>query len=88
MLGVLIGDAMSSENGSAFPVGALVIEVTPGGAAEGIGIKPDDIVVKLNGKSISSASELTSAVRQEKAGTEVKIEILRDGELLTFDVVL
>jgi putative serine protease PepD len=88
VLGVLIGDAMSSENGSAFPVGALVIEVTPGGAAEGIGIKPDDIVVKLNGKSISSASELTSAVRQEKAGTEVKIEILRDSERLTFDVVL
>ena len=88
VLGVLIGDAMSSENGSAFPVGALVIEVTPGGAAEGIGIRPDDVVVKLNGKAISSASELTSAVRQEKAGTEVEIEILRDGELLTFDVVL
>jgi putative serine protease PepD len=88
VLGVLIGDAMSSENGSAFPVGALVIEVTPGGAADGIGIRPDDIVTRLNGKSISSASELTSAVRQEKAGTEVEIEILRDGELLTFDVVL
>jgi putative serine protease PepD len=88
VLGVLIADAMSSENGSAFPVGALVIEVTPGGAADGIGIRPDDIVTKLNGKTISSASELTSAVRQEKAGTEVKIEILRDGEKLTFDVVL
>ena len=44
--------------------------------------------MKLNGKSISSASELTSAVRQEKEGTEVKIEILRAGERLTFDVVL
>jgi putative serine protease PepD len=88
VLGVLIADAMSSENGSAFPVGALIIEVTPGGAAAGIGLRPDDIVTKLNGKTISSASELTSAVRQEKAGTEVKIEILRDGEKLTFDVVL
>jgi putative serine protease PepD len=88
VLGVLISDAMSSDNGSAFPVGALIIEVTPGGAAEGIGLRPDDIVVKLNGKTISSASELTSAVRQQKAGTEVKIEILRDGERLTFDVVL
>jgi putative serine protease PepD len=88
LLGVLIGDAMSSENGSAFPVGALVIEVTPGGAADGVGIRPDDIVTRLNGKSISSASELTSAVRQEKAGTKVEIEILRDGERLTFDVVL
>jgi putative serine protease PepD len=88
VLGVLIADAMSSDNGSAFPVGALIIEVTPGGAAEGIGLRPDDIVVKLNGKTISSASELTSAVRQQKAGTEVKIEILRDGERLTFDVVL
>jgi putative serine protease PepD len=88
VLGVLIADAMSSENGSAFPVGAQIIEVTPGGAAEGIGLRPDDIVTKLNGKTISSASELTSAVRQQKAGTEVEIEILRDGVRLTFDVVL
>jgi putative serine protease PepD len=88
VLGVLIADAMSSETGSAFPVGAKIIEVTPGGAAEGIGLRPDDIVTKLNGKTISSASELTSAVRQEKAGTEVEIEILRDDVRLTFDVVL
>jgi putative serine protease PepD len=79
---------MSSDDGSAFPVGALIIEVTPGGAAEGIGLRPDDIVTKLNGKSISSASELTAAVRQESAETEVEIEILRDGVRLTFDVVL
>jgi len=88
VLGVLIADAMSSESGSAFPVGALIMEVTPGGAADRIGLKPDDIVVKLNGKTISNASELTSSVRQEKAGTEVEIEILRDGVRLTFDVVL
>jgi putative serine protease PepD len=88
VLGVLVGDAMSSEDGSAFPVGALIFEVTPGGAAEGIGLRPDDIVTKLNGKSISSASELTAAVRQESAETEVEIEILRDGVRLTFDVVL
>jgi putative serine protease PepD len=88
VLGVLIADAMSSESGSAFPVGALIMEVTPGGAADRIGLKPDDIVVKLNGKTISKASELTSSVRQEKAGTEVEIEILRDGVRLTFDVVL
>ena len=88
VLGVLISDAMSSGSGSAFPVGALIIEVTPGGAAEGIGLRPDDIVVRLNGKSISTASELTAAVRQERAGTEVKIEIIRDGVRLTFDVVL
>lgn len=88
VLGVLIGDAMSSENGSAFPVGALIIEVTPGGAASEIGLRPDDIVVGLNGKTISSASELTAAVRQESADTEVEIVILRDGVRLTFDVVL
>jgi putative serine protease PepD len=88
LLGVLVGDAMSSDDGSAFSVGALIIEVTPGGAAEGIGLRPDDIVTKLNGKSINSASELTAAVRQESAETEVEIEILRDGVRLTFDVVL
>jgi putative serine protease PepD len=88
VLGVLVRDAMSSQNGSAFPIGAQIIEVTPGGAAAGVGLKPDDVVTKLNGKLITSASELTASVRQESSDTEVEIEILRDGVRLTFKVIL
>jgi putative serine protease PepD len=79
---------MSSDSGSAFPVGALIVEVTPGGAADKIGLLAGDVVIRLNDKLVTKSSELTSAVRQERIGTLVEIEILRDGNKLVFDVVL
>jgi putative serine protease PepD len=88
VLGVLVTDSMSSDSGSAFPVGALIVEVTPGGAADKIGLLAGDVVIRLNDKLVTKSSELTSAVRQERKGTLVEIEILRDGNKLVFDVVL
>jgi putative serine protease PepD len=88
VLGVLVENAMSSEDGSAFPVGARILELTPGGAAEGVGLRPGDVIVSFDGRSISSSSELTGAVRQESSNTAVKIDVLRDGQKLVFYVVL
>jgi len=88
LLGALVSDSMSSENGAGFPVGAQIIELTPGGAAELAGLKPLDIVTHLNGKPINTASELTAAVRQEPAGSRVRIDIIRDGAKLSISVVL
>ena len=42
----------------------------------------------MNGKPVTSASELTAAVRQEPAGSKVKIELIRKDIKMTFDVVL
>ena len=88
VLGVLVENAMSSENGSAFPVGARILELAPGGAAEGVGLRPGDVIIKFNDRAINGSSELTGAVRQESSETAVKIEVLRDGEKLVFYVVL
>lgn len=88
LLGALVSDSYSSESQSAFPVGVLVVEVTPGGAAETAGIRPDDIITHFNGKPVTTASELTAAVRQEPAGMRVKIDGLRAGAKISFDVIL
>jgi putative serine protease PepD len=88
LLGALVSDAMSSENGAGFPIGVQVIELTPGGAAEQYGIRPGDVITRLNGKPVTTASELTAAVRQEPAGSKVQIELLRDEIRLFIDVVL
>jgi putative serine protease PepD len=79
---------MSSEDGAGFPIGVRVIELTPGGAAEQYGIRPGDVITRLNGKPVTTASELTAAVRQEPAGSKVQIELLRDEIRLFIDVVL
>lgn len=88
LLGVLVSDALSSEDGASFPIGVEVLELTPSGAAELAGIKPGDIITSLNGKQVTTASELTASVRQEPAGATVKIELIRDGIKLTLDAVL
>lgn len=88
LLGVLVSDAMSSDDGAGFPIGVRVVEVTPGGAAEAAGITAGDIISRINGKLLTTASELTAAVRQEPAGARVKIELLRDDAKLIIDVVL
>jgi putative serine protease PepD len=47
-----------------------------------------DIVVKFNGQAITTAGELTAAVRQEPAGAEAVIEVIRNEKTLTLNVVL
>jgi putative serine protease PepD len=88
LLGALVSDAMSSQDGAGFPIGVEVVEVTPGGAAELAGIRAGDIITRIDGKPLTTASELTAAVRQEPAGARVKIELLRDDVKLVLDVVL
>jgi len=88
LLGALVADAMSSEDGTGFPIGVTVVELTPEGAAEQAGILAGDVITTINGKAVTTASELTAAVRQEPAGSKVKIELIRKDVKMTFDVVL
>ena len=88
LLGALVSDALSSDDGAGFPIGVSVVEITPGGAAEEAGILPGDVITRINGKPVTTASELTAAVRQEPAGSRVKIDALRDDIQLSFDVIL
>ena len=88
LLGAGVADSTSSSDNSGFSVGAKVRELTPGGAAEVGGIKVGDIIVKFNGQVITTAGELTAAVRQEPAGAKAQVELLRDSKSLTLNVVL
>lgn len=88
LLGAGVVDSTNSADNSGFSVGALVKELTVDGAAEKFGVKVGDIVVKFNGQSITTAGELTAAVRQEPAGAKSQIEVLRDGKPVSLNVVL
>lgn len=86
LLGAMVGD--NTQPSSRFSTGALIAEVTPGGAAEAAGLRGGDVVVSFAGQTINTASELTAAVRAEPAGAEVEIEVLRGGQRLSFEVKL
>jgi len=58
-------------------IGALIGEVTMGGAGEKAGLKAGDIVTKVDGNPISSNSALVATIRGYKPGDEVTLTVLR-----------
>lgn len=86
--GVSITDEIARRNNLPVNKGILVVQVFSGTSASEAGIKPFDIITKFDGKEVTSVQELTKYLRQRNIGDKVKIEILRDGKKLEFDVTL
>ncbi len=59
--------------------GALVTEVFPGSPAEKAGLKPRDIVRKVQGRDISDILALRSRVAETEIGGKLALAVLRDG---------
>ncbi len=74
-----------SEEGRA---GALVTDVTPGTAAETVGIRVDDVIIFFDGVEIQSLADLSAQVRAHRPGDTVQLILLRDGEEVTLEVTL
>ncbi|WP_038196498.1 Do family serine endopeptidase [Vibrio nigripulchritudo] len=68
--------------------GAFVSQVVPDSAADEAGLQAGDIIVSLNGKSISTFSELRAKIATLGAGREITIGVIRDGKNKTFDATL
>jgi len=66
--------------------GALVSDVTEGGAADKAGIEPEDIIIAFDGKDIKDRDELRLTVSATTVGKNVKVDVLRKGEKKTFDL--
>ncbi len=68
--------------------GALVSQVVPGSAAEQAGIEAGDIVTQVNDEKIKSATELRNAIGLQRAGSKVKLELVRDGRTRNVTAIL
>jgi putative serine protease PepD len=83
-----IGVSATTVSGSGDRQGALVRELTPGGAASGAGLEANDLIVEVDGQPITSVDELILEIRSHKIGDEVEVEYVRGGRTRTADVVL
>jgi S1-C subfamily serine protease len=59
--------------------GALVLNVEPGSPAAAAGIRPEDVVIAVEGKRVGSSEELVVAVDAHDPGDTVTVEIVRGG---------
>ncbi len=66
--------------------GALIVGVQRGGPAERAGIRPGDIIVAVNGKSISDTGALINETATIAPGTRGTFGVLREGRSLSIPV--
>jgi putative serine protease PepD len=59
--------------------GALVQSVESGSAADKAGIKANDLIVAIDGKTVDGAASLGAAIQAHTPGTPVKVTFVRDG---------
>ena len=70
------------------PQGALVTNVNKGSAAEKAGIQVQDVIVEFNGLNVETSSSLPPLVGSVQPGTNVKLDIVRDGKNQIIHAVL
>src|SRR6266702_7897894 len=59
--------------------GVLVNNVTPNGPAAKGGVKPGDVIVAIDGKSIKDGDQLVADISARKVGSNVQLGLLRNG---------
>ena len=87
-LGVITGEALTSESSQIFfgrdnIRGMLVESVDRGGAAKRAGIKPGDVITRVEKTDVVNAEHILKEIRNKKPGEEITVQIFRDGKTLT-----
>lgn len=68
--------------------GAVVTQVESGSPAASAGLQNGDVIVSLDGKTVSSADQLAVAIQGDKPGQRVKIGLYRGQNQLTVTATL
>ena len=85
LLGASVTSATSTDSAT---VGALISDVSSGGAAQDAGLKAGDVVTNFNGVPITDATDLTAQVRTLAGGETADLTYVRDGQSVTVSVTV
>ena len=92
-LGVLTGEALDSQSSQLFfgvdhIRGMLVESVDNGGAAERAGIRPGDVITRVENTQVVDAENILMEVRNKKPGDTISIQVYRNGQSFNLPTTL
>lgn len=91
LMGISIRD-MNSERAKELKIdrvkGVYVEAVAEEGGAQKAGIKPGDVILKINGDDVNTVPQLQERVSRHRPGDKVDVLVLRDGKTKPFTVTL
>ena len=63
-----------------------VVEIVEGGPADLAGIRPEDLILSVNGARIERVEDLQRIMVADLIGSEVSVRLLRAGRLLEVEL--
>ena len=78
----------AAAQGFPLELGALVIAVKPGSAAEAAGVQPGDVVVGVNNIAVDLARPFVNLLKALGPGDVVELAVIRGGQQLVITVAL
>lgn len=91
MLGVTIGEitpSLAEAYGLASDYGLLVSEIPTGSPAGLAGIRPQDIIIEIDGLKIEGLRDLRRIISTKSVGDSVEVVVVRNGEQHRVNVIL
>ncbi|MFD7546739.1 S1C family serine protease [Streptomyces sp. NPDC059578] len=70
------------------PAGVAVVSVTNGGGADDAGIRPGDVITRVDDQSVTTITSLSEVLAEDAPGDRVKVTYLRNGAESTVEVTL
>lgn len=83
-----LDQSIRDDYGIVTTTGALVAAVEPESPAEDGGLEVGDVIVEVDGETITTNSQLTTLIRARAPGEDVTITVERQGRARSFDVTL
>ena len=87
-VGILMNDVSSEAQRYGIPAGAYIEAILDGSCAQTAGLKVGDIITAVDDTVVTTSSQLSSAVKNYKAGDTVTFTVFREGESHTLSVTL
>jgi S1-C subfamily serine protease len=67
--------------------GVEVVQVVEGSPAAGAGLRPEDLIVELDGSPVADVADIQRLMVVEKIGAPVPVHVLRGGQELVLSLV-